>query len=61
MSIHPTMTNEEAHFICDAIEQVALHHKQWAEDYIYDSPKNEFIHKSAPATEEKIIKKWFEA
>lgn len=61
MSIHPTMTNAEAHFICNAIAQVAKNHEVWSKDYNYDSMKNEFIHKSGPATEEKIIKKWFEA
>ena len=61
MSIHPTMTNEEAHYITEAIKQVAENHQVWAKDYKYDSGKNEFIHKTVPALEENIIKNWFEA
>ena len=45
MSIHPTMTNDEIHFIMNAIEKVAQKHIQWKEDYIYNKETNEFIYK----------------
>ena len=45
MSIHPTMTNDEIHFIMNAIEKVAHKHIQWKEDYIYNKETNEFIYK----------------
>ncbi len=59
MSIHPTMTNEEVEFICNAIEVVAKNHKVWGEDYRLDSIKNEFIHNSNTNVEKEIIGDWF--
>ncbi|MDO6739011.1 aminotransferase class V-fold PLP-dependent enzyme [Wenyingzhuangia sp. 2_MG-2023] len=60
MSIHPTMTNAEINFICDAIKTVAEHYETWGEDYDYNTSKNEFIHISKPNTEEKIVNSWFQ-
>lgn len=59
MSIHPTLTNAEVEFICDAIAKVAEHHKIWGEDYEYNAIKNEFIHKNNPTTEKTITESWF--
>jgi len=59
MSIHPTMTNKEVHFICDAIKEVAENHENWGKAYTYDADKNEFMHNSASAIEKTIIKDWF--
>ncbi len=59
MSIHPTMTNTEIEFICDAIEEVAKNVNEWQSDYVYNSVKNEFIHKSDLNTEQEIIADWF--
>lgn len=33
MSIHPTHTNEEIHFIVNSIKNLAIHHQQWIKDY----------------------------
>jgi selenocysteine lyase/cysteine desulfurase len=46
MSIHPTTTNAEINFVCDAIIDLAKHHKTWAKDYEYSKYNNEFIHSS---------------
>ncbi|MFD1613542.1 aminotransferase class V-fold PLP-dependent enzyme [Gelatiniphilus marinus] len=59
MSIHPTMTNNEVQFICDAIEAVAKHFKDWGEVYTYNAIKNEFVHNSHQNIEKNIIKNWF--
>ena len=59
MSIHPTMTNQEIHFICDAIAEVAKHYKIWGDDYQYDTIKNEYIHKGNYNIEKGITKDWF--
>lgn len=59
MSIHPTMTNEEIRFICDAIAEVAKKHKTWYSDYEYVSGKNEFVHKANLNIEKLISKEWF--
>ena len=46
MSIHPTTTNAEIEFVCNAIIQLAEHHAEWSKDYDYSRDTNEFIHKS---------------
>ena len=40
MSVHPTLTNNEINFICDAIKELAVHHKEWIKDYDWDSSHN---------------------
>ncbi|KIO54801.1 selenocysteine lyase [Flavobacterium hibernum] len=59
MSIHPTMTNTEIDFICDAIALVAQNAEHWRTAYRYDTIKNDFIHLSFEGTERNIIKNWF--
>lgn len=36
MSIHPTHTNQEIHYILDGIKQLAANHSEWAKDYEID-------------------------
>jgi selenocysteine lyase/cysteine desulfurase len=59
MSIHPTMTDEEALYICDAIAQVAANWREWAEDYVYDPVSNEFKHKTFQGNEDRKVSDWF--
>jgi selenocysteine lyase/cysteine desulfurase len=59
MSIHPTMTNAEVDFICDAIAQVAKNHKEWGKDYTHNLAKNEFEHIAGNQNAQKLVKDWF--
>ncbi|WP_434035698.1 aminotransferase class V-fold PLP-dependent enzyme [Formosa sp. 4Alg 33] len=59
ISTHPTMTNAEIEFICEAIKEVADKFLIWTNDYKYNPPKNEFIHKASHNIEKKIIEDWF--
>lgn len=59
MSIHPTMSNVELDFICDAIEEVAENYKEWEKDYKYNVAKNEFQHIRSSISEKQIIRNWF--
>ncbi|WP_308990413.1 aminotransferase class V-fold PLP-dependent enzyme [Mariniflexile litorale] len=59
MSVHPTMTNAEVGFICDAIEAVSKSFEIWSKDYTYDALKNEHIYHSELNTESEMIKNWF--
>ena len=45
MSIHPTMTDEEVHFIMNAIEELSKNHKEWGAGYSYNNITNEFMYK----------------
>lgn len=60
MSIHPTMTNNDVEFICEAIKEVSLNFKIWEQDYKYDAIKNEYIHLSNKNVEQDIICNWFD-
>ena len=59
MSIHPTMTNEEIEFICEAIKLIAENIELWKKPYRYNATKNEFEHISDLNKEKEIIKDWF--
>ena len=60
-SLHPTMTDNEVHLVLHAIKEITLHQKEWAEEYVYLSAKNEFVHQSqmeAPL-EDDMMSDWF--
>ena len=61
MSIHPTMTDNEAHFIMNSIEKLSKNHKKWSADYSCNYKTNEFIYKdNSFAVKNKIrAKSWF--
>ena len=60
MSIHPTMTNEEVHFICASIEAVAANFNDWQADYTYSSKSNEFSHKLDKGEDHQRVQAWFD-
>ncbi len=60
ISLHPTMTNTQLIFICDAIEKVAANATKWKKDYTYNPVSNEFEH--LKITDHQLIEKvkgWF--
>ena len=59
LSVHPTMTNAEIHFILDAIELTASHYPAWIDDYVYNSKTNEYSFKGIQAREQRQINEWF--
>lgn len=59
MSIHPTLTNEEINFICNAIIEVSQNHINWSEDYYYEPVSNEYIHKGRKSLTAEITKDFF--
>lgn len=60
MSIHPCMTDAEALYVMDAIDQLAKFHKDWALDYNYDKSSNEFTFKDEKFNEMSMVDEWFE-
>ncbi len=60
MSIHPTMTDEEIDFILESLHELALHHQDWAKEYIYDPATNEYKHFSKTQTEVNLVENWFD-
>jgi selenocysteine lyase/cysteine desulfurase len=59
MSIHPTMTDKEVDFLCEATKLLAENWKNWSEDYVYDPNTNEFAHKTFKGEESETISNWF--
>jgi len=58
LSIHPTMTNQEIDFICEAVVELASNHKKWKNDYQYNSHTNEFYFKGDDCVIDPVG--WFE-
>lgn len=59
MSIHPTTTDAEVAFMCEAIKDLAANFKEWSKDYSYDTPSNEFLHTSYQSKERELVHQWF--
>lgn len=57
MSLHPTTTNAEARYVCDAIKQLSENFSEWSQDYTYNVQSNEFFH--LKEKDENIMKDWF--
>ena len=55
------MTDEEVRLILHAVEEITLHHRKWAEDYLYLANKNEYIHRSHvdKPLEDEMMDDWF--
>lgn len=58
MSIHPTMSDEEANYIMDAIDELMEHAAEWEKDYDYDAQSNEYIHKTFEDPCPQMIQEW---
>lgn len=59
LSLHPTMTDAEARYVCEALEELSLHHRAWAIDYSYCNKANEFSHKDGNCGESEMVDRWF--
>jgi hypothetical protein len=59
LSLHPTMTNDELHFILDAIRQTVENVEKWKKDYCYDRHTNEFHQCKFPENTDSEITRWF--
>ncbi len=46
VSLHPTMTNDEAISIAHAIQEIIANYGEWKKDYVFNSASAEFAHKS---------------
>jgi selenocysteine lyase/cysteine desulfurase len=59
MSVHPVMTDQEIHFILDAIEQIATYYNEWKQEYVYEPHTNEFHHLTYKDDINKMLNNWF--
>ncbi len=61
LSLHPTMTDAEAHLIVAAITELAAKHHEWAADYCYCEHHNEFTHRLDGDAIGDRVQGWFAA
>lgn len=59
LSIHPMMTDEEVHYIVDAVREAIKNISTWQDDYVYDPSSNEFRNIRFP--KQNIVEQWFES
>jgi selenocysteine lyase/cysteine desulfurase len=59
MSIHPTMTDKDVYYICNALKSLIENHVKWCENYVYDVCTNEFSHLHFTDNTEKQVESWF--
>jgi selenocysteine lyase/cysteine desulfurase len=60
LSLHPTMTNDELHYIIDAIKQTGENAAYWGKDYDYDLHTNEFLHLTFQQKQISDFSGWFD-
>ncbi|MGQ9621689.1 MAG: aminotransferase class V-fold PLP-dependent enzyme [Bacteroidales bacterium] len=59
LSLHPTITNDELHYIINAIANIAEKGTEWGEEYLYDSHTNEFHHRDFHDSNHERMLSWF--
>ena len=59
LSLHPTMTDNEVLFICDAIQEIAFNYKEWQKEYRYNTVANEFENHEIDESIINEVKEWF--
>jgi len=60
LSLHPTMTSDELHYVIYGISEIVKYYTDWQEDYIYVPKKNEYFHSSGMGKyHDALVKKWF--
>ena len=58
LSLHPTMTNADVDFACNAIHEIVTHIDKWQQDYRYDCKINEWMHPRSP---DSLVQTWFDS
>ena len=59
LSLHPTMTDDELHYIINAIKETAEMAEEWEKDYCYDNHTNEFSHCTFSKQTKPVYSDWF--
>ncbi|MFH4966378.1 aminotransferase class V-fold PLP-dependent enzyme [Gaetbulibacter sp. M235] len=60
MSFHPTMTNREIEYVCEAIKDIVENIESLSMSYTYDVLKNEFVYHNKRKLNYNIIQGWFD-
>ncbi len=60
ISVHPTMTDDEARYIGQALRSIVENVEDWAKDYTYSYETNEYTHVRATGHARETVAGWFE-
>ena len=60
ISMHPTIKDSELEFISNSLVELCENIHEWSKDYVYDSSKNDYVHKSVVPIEKQLVKNWFQ-
>lgn len=60
ISFHPTTSNDEVLYVCDAVSYICKNFEKMADDYVYSSKTNEYSHKSMNIPRKEDILPLFE-
>jgi selenocysteine lyase/cysteine desulfurase len=60
LSIHPTITDAEVDFVCEALKAVCENVEEWKNDYEYDPIHNDYKHKTFKSIEKELVRNWFD-
>ena len=58
-SLHPTMTNDEVHYVVQSLKNIVENIDNWQKDYLYLKNKNEFIHRDHAVKSSEYVDEWF--
>ena len=58
-SLHPTMTNNEVHYVVQSLKDIVENIDNWQKDYLYLKNKNEFIHRDHAVKSSEYVDEWF--
>jgi selenocysteine lyase/cysteine desulfurase len=59
LSLHPTITSNELDFVCKSLQELSENIEAWSNDYMYDSLKNDYAHKTVKPIEKELVSSWF--
>ncbi|MDQ1297273.1 MAG: hypothetical protein QG611_1255 [Bacteroidota bacterium] len=60
ISLHPTMTDDELHFILESVRETVENAKEWSRDYQYNNHTNEYCHKTYSEKGISEYASWFD-
>jgi selenocysteine lyase/cysteine desulfurase len=59
LSVHPVMTDREAHLAVDAIRELSENFREWGKEYEYSPVTNEFTHRAEKNRGNNMVMNWF--
>ncbi len=59
MSLHPTMSNEELNYICDALDELSIRFPEWTDEYVFIKETRSYRHRDEGNWANAMVHSWF--